>query len=148
MKFSGFSRAASGCPPIIVRSKCCSMLRQLSELENVCAGLPLSQTSLVLPSGAEKLLSLSVVTLSQVLYDSEVLEAFEDRINTGKEPLSVAEELVEEVDRLVSESTEADKLAISSDDDTFEHLITAVITHLETSPITRKVHNFNRNFKN
>ena len=101
-------------------------------------------SKLFMASKAEKLLSLSVVTLSQVLYDSEVLEAFEDRINTGKEPLSVAEELVEEVDRLISESTEADKLAISSDDDTFEHLITAVITHLETSPITRNVHNFKK----
>ena len=124
-------------PPIIVRSKCCSMLRPLTALESVCSGLSLEQTNLTLPVGAGRLLSNSIVTLNRILYESEVLEAFEDQINTGKSPLTVALELVDEIDRLVSDSTEADKLMITFDDDSFEHLIGAIITHLETSPITR-----------
>ena len=86
------------------------MMRPLTALESVCSGLPIEQTNLTLPVGAGRLLSNSVVTLNRILYESEVLEAFEDQVNTGKSPLTVALELVDEIDRLVSDSTEADKL--------------------------------------
>jgi len=138
IKFNGFART-DGATPMVVRAKCCSLLRPLTELEQICSGASLDETALNLPSAAQNLLSRGVVTLNRLLYESEVLEAFEDQVNTGVEPLQAACSLVDEIDRLVSETaTEADKLAISFDDEHFALVIGAIITHLETSPITRQ----------
>lgn len=141
IKFAGFARTSDDATtPMVVRAKCCSVMRPLTELEQICSGgASLDATTLNLPPAAQTLLSQGVVTLNRLLYESEVLEAFEDKVNTGVEPLQAACSLVDEIDRLVSETaTEADQLAITFDDDHFALVIGAIITHLETSPITRQ----------